>query len=107
MNPSRDYMQGIALGAAVAALGLSNKAVYAEQAEESNAGVGSGMEGGSYTEGPDLAPNAAPSAVSGQANDLASHLLSLLSCMIDTMCRPTPIDVSVDLVCMANQEVVR
>ena len=54
------------MGAAVAALGLSNKAVYADQLEESNAGVGSGMEGGGYTEGPDLAPNAMPSAVSGQ-----------------------------------------
>ena len=62
-------MQGHAVGAAVAALGLSNKAVYAEQLEESNAGVGSGMDGGGYTEGPDLAPNAMPSAVSGNNND--------------------------------------
>ena len=54
----------------MAALGLSNKAVYAEQVVENNAGVGSGMEGGGYTEGPDLAPNAAPSAVSGQAEPL-------------------------------------
>ena len=55
-----------ALGAAVAALGLSNKAVYAEDLQDSNGGVASGMEGGNYTDGPDLAPNAAPAAVAGQ-----------------------------------------
>ncbi len=59
-------LQGPALGAAVAALGLSNKAVYADQVQDSNGGVASGMEGGSYTEGPDLAPNAMPAAVSGE-----------------------------------------
>ena len=59
-------LQGPALGAAVAALGLSNKAVYAEQLQDSNGGVASGMEGGSYTDGPDLAPNAMPAAVSGE-----------------------------------------
>ncbi len=59
-------LQGPALGAAVAALGLSNKAVYAEQVQDSNGGVASGMEGGSYTDGPDLAPNAMPAAVSGE-----------------------------------------
>ena len=58
-------MQGPALGAAVAALGLSNKAVYAEDMQQSNGGVTSGMEGGSYTDGPDLAPNAMPAAVAG------------------------------------------
>lgn len=59
-------VQGPALGAAVAALGLSNKAVYAEDMQESNGGVASGMEGGSYTDGPDLAPNAMPAAVAGE-----------------------------------------
>lgn len=59
-------MQSPALGAAVAALGLSNKAVYAEDMQDSNGGVASGMEGGNYTEGPDMAPNAAPAAVAGQ-----------------------------------------
>ncbi len=55
-----------ALGAAVGALGLSNKAVYAEHAGQPNAGVGSGIDGGNYAEGPDLAPNAAPGAAAGQ-----------------------------------------
>ena len=54
------------MGAAVAALGLSNKAVYAEDMQDSNGGVASGMEGGNYTEGPDMAPNAAPAAVAGE-----------------------------------------
>lgn len=58
-------MQSPALGAAVAALGLSNKAVYAEDMQDSNGGMASGMEGGNYTEGPDMAPNAAPAAVAG------------------------------------------
>ena len=49
----------------MAALGLSNKAVYADQEHDSNGGVASGMQGGSYTDGPDLAPNAMPAAVSG------------------------------------------
>lgn len=55
-----------ALGAAIGALGLSNKAVFAEHAHQPNAGVGSGLEGGNYAEGPDLAPNAAPGAAAGQ-----------------------------------------
>lgn len=66
-----------ALGAAVAALGLSNKAVYAEDMHDSNGGVASGMEGGNYTDGPDLAPNAAPAAVAGQ---LTTHC-AFLSCV--------------------------
>ncbi|KAK9820488.1 hypothetical protein WJX72_010831 [[Myrmecia] bisecta] len=54
---------GRALGAAVAALGLSNKAVYSTH--EANGGVASGMAGGDayYQPGPDLAPNASPAAV--------------------------------------------
>lgn len=63
-------LQGPALGAAVAALGLSNKAVYADQMQDSNGGVSSGMEGGNYTDGPDLAPNAMPAAVSGMLPQL-------------------------------------
>ena len=62
---SHALLQGPALGAAVAALGLSNKAVYADQMQDSNGGVSSGMESGNYTDGPDLAPNAMPAAVSG------------------------------------------
>ena len=61
----RLHVQSPALGAAVAALGLSNKAVYAEDMQDSNGGVASGAEGGNYTEGPDMAPNAAPAAVAG------------------------------------------
>lgn len=68
-------VQSPALGAAVAALGLSNKAVYAEDVQDSNGGVASGMEGGDYTDGPDMAPNAAPAAVAGP---LASPCLPLL-----------------------------
>lgn len=64
-----------AFGAAVAALGLTNKAVLESvTAEEglNNAGVGSGMPGGGYDEGPDFAPNAAPGAVAGPP--LEEHL---------------------------------
>ena len=78
-------LQGPALGAAVAALGLSNKAVYANQVQDSNGGVASGMEGGSYTDGPDLAPNAMPAAVSGrlictEANTW--HCMSSTACLV-------------------------
>jgi hypothetical protein len=54
---------GFPLGAAVAALGLSNKAVFAN--DKPNGGVGSGASGGGYAEGPDVAPNASPSATAG------------------------------------------
>ncbi len=57
-------MQGLhqrPLGAAVAALGLSNKAVY----EDDDPAGGADNPGG-YTEGPDLAPTPAPSAVQGE-----------------------------------------
>lgn len=63
-----------ALGAAVAALGLSNKAVYAEDLQDSNDSGASGMEGGHYTDGPDLAPNAAPAAVAGQLTTHCAYL---------------------------------
>ncbi|GLC36432.1 hypothetical protein PLESTM_000445900 [Pleodorina starrii] len=62
--------RGHGFGAAVAALGLSNKAVDEGQAAEGaaaaggNAGVGSGMSGGDYTDGPDFVPCAAPQVVS-------------------------------------------
>lgn len=48
------------LGAAVAALGLSNKAVYADdEPPESDDGPGG------YADGPDFAPQCSPSVVSG------------------------------------------
>lgn len=59
-------MQERALGASIAALGLSNKAVYAGD-EAAAAGAA-----GNYTEGPDLAPNPTPSAVAGPP--LEEHL---------------------------------
>ncbi|GLI63733.1 hypothetical protein VaNZ11_006797 [Volvox africanus] len=57
--------RGHGFGAAVAALGLSNKAVDVSGAAEggANAGVGSGMPGGDYTDGPDFVPCAAPQVV--------------------------------------------
>lgn len=54
---------GRALGAAIAALGLSNKAVYAEDGREAAAAERPGAE--FYSEGPEIAPNSVPSAVSG------------------------------------------
>ncbi len=61
-------------GAALPALGLSNKAVYDGGGDEagSNAGVSSGMSGGDYSEGPDFAPCAAPSVALGPP--LEEHL---------------------------------
>lgn len=55
------------MGASIAALGLSNKAVYAGEEP-----AGAGAAGGNYTEGPDLAPNPMPSAVAGPP--LEEHL---------------------------------
>jgi hypothetical protein len=52
-----------AFGASLPALGLSNKAVYADEAESEPPVDASGGSG--YTEGPDFAPNSAPSAVAG------------------------------------------
>ncbi|GAB4817645.1 hypothetical protein N2152v2_004691 [Parachlorella kessleri] len=60
-----------AFGASLPALGLSNKAVYADANEEPADGNGSSL-GGDYTDGPDFAPNAAPSAVAGPP--LEEHL---------------------------------
>ena len=56
----------VALGASVAALGLSNKAVYASDSTPRSDNAGG------YTEGPDMAPNAAPGAVAGPP--LEEHL---------------------------------
>ncbi|GIM15502.1 hypothetical protein Vretimale_18281 [Volvox reticuliferus] len=57
--------RGHGFGAAVAALGLSNKAVDMGESADggANAGVGSGMPGGDYTDGPDFVPCAAPQVV--------------------------------------------
>ena len=52
-----------ALGAAIAALGLSNKAVFSEDGRDASAGDRPGAE--FYSEGPEIAPNSAPSAVTG------------------------------------------
>lgn len=73
-----------ALGALLPALGLSNKAVYEDEAAGAEDGSGvvptSSIEGrflpgtgaAAYEEGPDLAPNAAPGAVAGPP--LEEHL---------------------------------
>jgi len=63
---------GRALGALVPALGLSNKAVYAEDAEAAPGAGGAAAQGPAYPEGPDLAPAAAPAAVAGAP--LEAHL---------------------------------
>ena len=56
----------LALGAAVAALGLSNKAIYARKSQlDGNATGSADPDMGGYSDGPDLAPNAAPSATAG------------------------------------------
>ena len=91
-------VQSPALGAAVAALGLSNKAVYAEDMQDSNGGVASGMEGGNYTDGPDMAPNAAPAAVAGQ---LARPGLVHLSCASSVTC--TSISCAAEFIATAQQ----
>ena len=67
-----------AFGASLPALGLSNKAVYAD-ADEEPAGGGNGSSlGGDYTDGPDFAPNAAPSAVAGEKLILSCMLFKLV-----------------------------
>jgi len=63
---------GRALGALVPALGLSNKAVYAEDAEAAPGAGGAAAQGPAYPEGPDLAPATAPAAVAGAP--LEAHL---------------------------------
>ncbi|KAG2482428.1 hypothetical protein HYH03_018632 [Edaphochlamys debaryana] len=60
--------RGHGFGAAVAALGLSNKALYEGEASAAaeagaNAGGGGGGLGGDYTDGPDFVPNAAPQVI--------------------------------------------
>lgn len=73
-----------ALGALLPALGLSNKAVYEDEAAGAEDGSGvvptlslegrflPGTGAAAYEEGPDLAPNAAPGAVAGPP--LEEHL---------------------------------
>jgi len=62
------YLQdaGRALGASIAALGLSNKAVYDEDADGDD-GQAEQPAGHRYPDGPDIAPESAPSVVSGAA----------------------------------------
>ena len=67
-----------ALGAAVAALGLSNKAIYADAEPQSQVDNRSTAGPGGYTEGPDLAPSAAPSAVAG-SSQLTALMTNLFS----------------------------
>ena len=57
---------GRALGASIAALGLSNKAVYDEDADGDD-GPAEQRAGHHYPDGPDIAPESAPSVVSGAA----------------------------------------
>ncbi len=57
---------GRALGASIAALGLSNKAVYDEDAD-GDGGAVEQPEGHHYPDGPDIAPESAPSVVAGAA----------------------------------------
>jgi elongator complex protein 2 len=65
-----------ALGASVAALGLSNKAVYLEEDEAAGTGAqdprGKGFGADAYTEGPDFVPCALPGVVRGPP--LEEHL---------------------------------
>lgn len=69
MQPYVPAQGARALGALVPALGLSNKAVYAGDAETPAAGP---AQGSTFPEGPDLAPAAAPRAVAGAP--LEEHL---------------------------------
>ncbi len=56
---------GRALGATIAALGLSNKAVY-EDDDDDDAGPGEVVGADhQYPDGPDIAPGSAPSSVAG------------------------------------------
>jgi len=59
--------------AAVAALGLSNKAVYEGEAAVTDGGGAGGLlgggGGGEYADGPDLLPSAAPAAVAGPPHE--------------------------------------
>jgi hypothetical protein len=64
-----------ALGGAVAALGLSQKAVYADD-EQPEAGGGDSVF--NYSSGSDLAPNPAPSASAGMP--ASAHLVPVTCC---------------------------
>lgn len=57
---------GRALGASIAALGLSNKAVY-DGDDDDDADAAEQQAGHQYPDGPDIAPESAPSAVAGAA----------------------------------------
>ncbi|CAG9464423.1 unnamed protein product [Pedinophyceae sp. YPF-701] len=62
----------VPLGASIAALGLSNKAVYEDDATDVQAGHFGEGGGPGYDEGPDMAPSSMPAAITGPP--LEEHL---------------------------------
>ena len=68
------------MGAAVAALGLSNKAIYAAKPPlEAPSAGGDAFGAGAYGEGPDLAPSAAPAATAGHTRMQLPEICPALS----------------------------
>ena len=63
---------GRALGATIAALGLSNKAVY-DDGDDDDAGPAELLAAYQYPDGPDIAPGSMPSAVAGEVSTTAAQ----------------------------------